>query len=54
MQKTYLSRAMTRAMALDHPIGDPTGGPAYGEKNDPVSAVISIAAMAGPVPMPPV
>lgn len=47
MQKTYLSRAMTRAMALDHPIGDPTGGPAYGEKNDPVSAVISIAAMAG-------
>ena len=44
-QKTYLSRAMTRAMALDHPIGDPTGGPAYGEKNDPVSAVMSIAAM---------
>ncbi len=47
MQKTYLSRAMTRAMALDHPIGDPTGGPAYGEKNDPISAVISIASMAG-------
>lgn len=46
MQKTYLSRAMTKAMALDHPIGDPTGGAAYGEKNDPISAIISIASMA--------
>lgn len=45
MQKTYLSRAMTRAMAFDHPIGDPTGGPAYGEKNDPISAIISIGTM---------
>lgn len=45
MQKTYLSREMTRAMALDHPIGDPTGGPAYGERNDPISAVISIGTM---------
>ncbi len=44
-QKTYLSRAMTRAMALDHPIGDPHGGPAYGERNDPVSAIISIGTM---------
>jgi hypothetical protein len=34
-------------MSLDHPIGDPTGGAAYGEKNDPVSAIISIATMAG-------
>lgn len=47
MQKTYLSRAVTRAMALDHPIGDPTGGPAYGEKNDPVSAIVAIGSMAG-------
>lgn len=46
MQKTYLSREMTRAMALDHPIGDPFGGAAYGERRDPVSAVISIASMA--------
>ena len=45
IQKIYLSRAQTRAMALEHPIGDPTGGAAYGEKNDPVSAVVSIAAM---------
>lgn len=47
MQKIYLTRAATRAMALDHPIGDPTGGPAYGEKNDPISAAISVAAMVG-------
>jgi hypothetical protein len=47
MRKYYFSRAETRAMALDHPIGDPTGGAAYGEKNDPVSAVISLATMAG-------
>jgi hypothetical protein len=44
-QKTYLSRAMTRAMALDHPIGDPHGGPAYGERNDPISAIISIGTL---------
>lgn len=39
-KKVYLSRATTRAMATEYPIGDPTGGPAYGEKNDPVSAAI--------------
>ena len=39
-KKVYLSRATTRSMAIEHPIGDPTGGPAYGEKNDPVSAAI--------------
>ena len=45
-EKIYLSRAMTKAMSADHPIGDPTGGPAYGERNDPVSAVIAVASMA--------
>ncbi len=45
MHKTYLSRAVTRAMSADHPIGDPFGGPAYGERRDPVSAVISIGTM---------
>jgi len=45
-QKTYLSRSMTRAMAMDHPIGDPFGGPAYGERRDPVSAVVAVASMA--------
>lgn len=34
-------------MGLEHPIGDPHGGPAYGEMNDPVSAVISVATMVG-------
>ena len=47
IHKTYLSRAATRAMALDHPVGDPTGGAAYGERRDPISAIISIATMAG-------
>lgn len=45
-QKTYLSRAMTRAMSIDHPIGDPHGGPAYGERNEPVSAIIAVVGMA--------
>jgi hypothetical protein len=39
--KTYLSRAQTRAMSIDHPIGDPFGGAAYGELRDPVTAAIS-------------
>ena len=47
IKKFYLTRTQTRAMAADHPIGDPTGGAAYGEKNDPVTAIISIASMAG-------
>lgn len=46
-KKFYLTRTHTRAMAADHPIGDPTGGAAYGEKNDPITAIISIASMAG-------
>lgn len=46
-QKIYLSREMTRAMGMELPIGDPHGGPAYGERNDPVSAIISVATMAG-------
>jgi hypothetical protein len=45
MSKYYLSRSITRAMSADHPIGDPTGGAAYGEKNDPISAGISLFAM---------
>jgi len=40
MRKYYLTRAQNRAYALDNPIGDPTGGPAYGERNDPVSAAL--------------
>jgi hypothetical protein len=45
MQKIYLSRAQTRAMAAYEPIGDAFGGAAYGEKNDPVSAAFSIYGM---------
>ena len=46
-RKIYLSRAQTRAMAFDHPIGDAFGGAAYGEKNDPVSAGFAIYSMYG-------
>ena len=45
IKKIYLTRTQTRAMAIEHPVGDPTGGPAYGEKNDPISAAISIGTM---------
>lgn len=47
MNKTYLSRSISRMMSADHPVGDPTGGVAYGEKNDPISAIVSIATMGG-------
>ena len=40
-EKIYLSRAQTRAMAAEMPIGDPTGGAAYGERNDPVTATVA-------------
>ena len=49
MYKVYLSRAQTRAWSLDMPIGDPTGGPAYGERNDPVSATIAGGTILGSV-----
>lgn len=47
MSKIYFSRSISRTMSADHPVGDPTGGVAYGEKNDPVSAIISIGTMIG-------
>ena len=47
MSKIYFSRSISRTMSADHPVGDPTGGAAYGEKNDPVSAILSIATMGG-------
>ena len=47
MSKIYFSRSISRTMSADHPVGDPTGGAAYGEKNDPISAVLSVAAMSG-------
>ena len=42
--KTYLSRRQTKAMSSEYPIGDPTGGAAYRELRDPVSAAISAGA----------
>jgi len=47
MEKAYLSRAQTRALGLDHPVGDPFGGPAFDERRDPVTAVVSLSTMAG-------
>lgn len=49
MYKVYLSRAQTRAWSLDMPIGDPTGGPAYGERNDPMTAVVAGSSILGSV-----
>jgi hypothetical protein len=40
MSKYYFSRAQTRVWSSEYPVGDPTGGAAYGEKNDPVTAII--------------
>lgn len=42
MRKYYLTKAQNRAYALDNPIGDPFGGAAYGEKNDPGTAFAMI------------
>lgn len=42
-KKTYLSRAMTRVFSMDGPVGDPFGGPAFGERNEPVTAFFAVA-----------
>ncbi|RIZ67106.1 MAG: hypothetical protein D0531_01310 [Methylococcales bacterium] len=42
LTKIYASRAQTRTMGLHDPIGDPFGGPAYGERNDPATAAIVV------------
>lgn len=47
MRKIYLSRQQSRMAALDMPVGDPTGGAAYGEFNDPVTAIVGGGAMIG-------
>jgi hypothetical protein len=39
LNKIYASRSQTRSMGMHDPIGDPFGGPAYGERNDPVTAM---------------
>jgi hypothetical protein len=40
LTKIYASRSLTRTMGMHDPIGDPFGGVAYGEKNDPVTAAV--------------
>lgn len=46
--KVYLSLRETRVLGMDAPIGDPFGGPAYGEKNGPVAAIaLPVLGMAG-------
>lgn len=47
MRKHYMSRSQTRSMSAEYPIGDPTGGAAYGEFNDPVTAVMGGASLLG-------
>jgi len=42
-RKQYLSRAESKVWGMDAPIGDPFGGAAYGEKNDPVTATVGAA-----------
>ena len=42
-RKQYLSRAESKVWGMDAPIGDPFGGSAYGEKNDPATAIIGAA-----------
>lgn len=37
--KTYLSVAESRRWSVEHPVGDPHGGAAYGEKRMPVAAI---------------
>lgn len=47
--KIYMTRAQTRAMlTMDGCyMGDPTGGAAYGEKNDPVTAMVGGSVVSG-------
>lgn len=42
LTKIYASRALTRTMGMHDPIGDPFGGVAFGEKNDPITAAVVV------------
>lgn len=44
MRKTYMTLSQTRALAVDHPVGDPHGGPAYGKREAPAIAVVAAGA----------
>lgn len=45
--KKYLSRSQSRFWSSEIPVGDPTGGVAYGERNDPVTLAFGAAASGG-------
>jgi hypothetical protein len=45
--KTYLSRKISKFWSSEFPVGDPTGGVAYGEKNDPATLAIISAVGTG-------
>ena len=46
MNKSYLTRAQSRALSIDHPVGDPFGGAAYREMRDSkVIAMVGGAAL---------
>lgn len=40
--KQYLTRTQTRFWSSEMPVGDPTGGAAYGERNEPVTAFMAV------------
>lgn len=46
LSKFYLSRQQSRAWSIDNPVGDPFGGVAYGEFNDPSTIIGTVA---GPI-----
>ena len=47
--KTYLSRSESKRWSIEFPVGDPHGGAAYGEKNDPGSLISGGLGLAGSI-----
>lgn len=47
MRKTNLSRHDSRRASIDHPVGDAYGGVAFGERNDPATAIAVSAGIQG-------
>lgn len=43
LHRVWLSRSQSRAWSIDNPVGDPFGGPAYGQKTD-LGSVLTIGA----------
>lgn len=45
--KTYMTRSQSKFWASEIPVGDATGGAAYGEFNDPVTAMVGGSVITG-------